>query len=178
MFSAVHRHEPRLRSDSKRWQLWGDRIPQSRAFGDRREPDCSWSECVRVGDGMALLPAKRRKVALCTLFHWVPTNALGSWNSRRCSPPSMIGCNSFVSMRPFQPPKSKQTSVMLVDWAAHCVGLWFSPSYGRHPNAMWWWCVRGPHTALQELVTRVARLEVHIKVTLANDDEQLAELKM
>ena len=147
VFRADHRGEPRLRSDSKRWQLWGDRIPQSRAFGDRREPDCRWSECVCVGDGMALLPAKRRKVALCTLFHWVPTNALGSWNSRRCSPPSMIGCNSFVSVLSFQPTKSKQTSIMLVDWAAHCVGLWFSflrSSTERHVGVV---CPRTTHSA-------------------------------
>ena len=43
------------------------------------------------GDGMVVLPVKRRKVALCDLSHGAPTNALGSMNSRRCGSHSMFG---------------------------------------------------------------------------------------
>ena len=67
---------------------------------------------------------------------------------------------------------------MLVDWAAHSVGLGFpfqQSSTERHVVA----CPRTTHTALhEELVTQVARLDIHVEVILSHDDEQLADLKV
>ena len=66
---------------------------------------------------------------------------------------------------------------MLVDLAAHRVGLRLAiqqSSTERHVVA----CQRTAQTALhEELVTKVARLDVHVKVILSRDDEQLADPK-
>ena len=66
---------------------------------------------------------------------------------------------------------------MLVDWDAHCVGLLFFEQSSTERYVV----VAFPmtaHTALHgELVTQVARLDIHVKVILAHDDDQLAEPK-
>ena len=74
---------------------------------------------------------------------------------------------------------NKQTSIVLVDLAAHRVGLRLAiqqSSTERHVVVAYQ--RTGPTASLEELVTQVARLEVHVEIILRHDDEQLADLKV
>ena len=64
---------------------------------------------------------------------------------------------------------------MLAGWDAHCVGLRLAIQQSSTQRHVVVARPRTTHAALHELVTRVARLDVHVEVILRHDDEQLAE---